>query len=220
MKIIAAALLFVLSFVPLAQTQAPVTHHAVIARAHKTTHKIITGARVGPDLMCSATAIARHALLTASHCESPSDKIEIDGDDAAIIGIIRDDNDHSIILTDRLFTDAAEVKEALPEVGDDVFIIGNPATMNDVLRKGYVAKVQQPQGLAALFGAPTLIVYDMNAFEGDSGSGIFNEKGEVTGVVSVGHIDKDKQDPAFLIKLMAGLPLQFTTDQLDKAKKF
>lgn len=197
-------------------------HNDAVVKAHKTTH-LIELSTIFEDTHCSATAIGPHALLTASHCEMPTNDIAIDSDDAKIIKLVRDDQDHTIYFVDATFKDYSIVSIAKPEVGDHVFIFGNPGQLNDIYREGYLTGMRPLSAFAALFGqvSPTIYLYDMNAWHGDSGAAIFNEQGEITGVVSIITSQSNKDEPgANGMKLTAGLSLAFTDKQLEDAKSF
>jgi hypothetical protein len=61
--------------------------------------------------------------------------------------------------------------------GDAVFIYGNPNAEFDLLRRGYVTGISREGS----------VLLDMRNSHGDSGSGVFNERGEVAGVISSGY---------------------------------
>lgn len=194
--------------------------HNAVSRIQKYTHVIQESVITGSDL-CSSEAIGKHAILTASHCELPTDKVSIDGnDETKIYGVIRDGNDHSIYLVGDEFKDVAEFGKT-PEVGDDVEMSGNPHGMPNVYRKGYVVKIKEAQtanALAEMFGiesSPEIIYYDMNVFEGDSGAGVFID-GRLVGVMSF-ELPAPDGDTG---KLSGSFGLTFTQAQLDEAKNF
>jgi V8-like Glu-specific endopeptidase len=197
-------------------------HNDTVDRAHKTTHEIELDT-ILQQSQCSATAIGPHALLTASHCELPTSDITIDGDDAKILALTRDDQDHTIYLVDATFKDWSVVSTDKPEVGDHVFIFGNPGELNDIYREGYLTGFRPVSAFAALFGvvSPTVYLYDMNAWHGDSGAAIFNEKGQISGVVSIITSQSEKEEPGVNgMKLTAGLGLAFSSKQLSDAASF
>jgi S1-C subfamily serine protease len=59
------------------------------------------------------------------------------------------------------------------EQGQAVFMYGNPNNINDLLRRGYVVG-----------GDAERTLLDLNVSHGDSGAGVFNDKGEVVGVIT------------------------------------
>ena len=200
-------------------------HNLIVASAHKTTHEIISEPFVGGGSQCSATAIGPHALLTASHCEEPVESLSVDGKTAKILSLSRDGFDHTIYWLDITFTDYAKFSAEESQVGDDIFIFGNPGSNSDLFRKGYVSNIPGIKAPAkdlftAIFGGssrPSPIVYDLNGWMGDSGAAIFNSTGEIVGVVSVAMIDNSDKEgwPAF--KVQCGFPIKFSEDVLKRA---
>jgi hypothetical protein len=193
-------------------------HKNVIAEAHQYTHIIGFEEADGTD-ECSATAIGPHAILTASHCGAQqnldTEKVSIDGKDVIVIGKpIRDGNDHVIYILNIRFKHYATISTQLLNVGDEVFIIGNPGGLRDILRKGYVVGYRKDRNDSNLID----ILYDMNVFYGDSGSVIFNSDGQIVGVLSFTLFKiEDFAGPS--IKLMGGHPLGFSSEQLKLAHK-
>lgn len=59
-------------------------------------------------------------------------------------------------------------------------------------------------------------MYDLNGFFGDSGSGIFDSEGRLTGVIS---IEFSQAYADAYMKLMGSLPLAFTAKQWEEASK-
>jgi V8-like Glu-specific endopeptidase len=214
----------------------------VTRKAHKTTHKIEMPSLISGSGHCSATAIGRHALLTATHCVAISAVLVVDGKDAKVESIVSDGLDHSIYMLSGVeFTDIAEVNARLLEEGDEIFIFGNPADYVGMLRMGYVAGFNHPDkedddigprifSPLDLFLRPpplpkthdgnTNVVqtyYDLHGFFGDSGSAIFDSKGRVTGVISL--IDH-RTDRGFNLQWMLSIEMRFTGDQFKQARGF
>jgi hypothetical protein len=210
------------------QSAAPLASN-VYATAYRTTHQIFESTIVESTRACSATAIAPHAILTASHCELPTSALAItlDGSNTVmeIQGIIRDGYDHTIYELSGTFKNYAEFSSARITVGDDIFLFGNPGELEDILRKGYVAKapLQDATPFQRLFLGPLAdqVTYDFNGFFGDSGAAIFNQQGEITGVVSqINSQSEPKAAGAVSQNLMLGYTLHFTADQLKHAESF
>lgn len=190
-----------------------------IAKAHKTTHKTY-GSTIGSGGSCSATAVGSYALLTASHCELPTDNIVVDGDPRKILRILRDGNDHTIYLLDgKAFTDVASIGySAALEVGDAVFIFGNPGDLSDVYRSGTVARFDKPNGLEAIFGGrPAQILLNISGFFGDSGAAVFGADGAIVTVISTVNA-QTRHDVS--ITFMGAYPLRFSAEQLSTALSF
>lgn len=132
--------------------------------------------------ICSATSVGPHVLLTASHCESPTTFITVDGvENIKIKTIGRDGRDHSFLyLTkDVLFPDIADIYTGKVEQGQAVFMTGNPDGLYMMRRVGYFMGVDNktPEDPEMLF--------DLNVYYGDSGAGIFDKAtGKLIGVMS------------------------------------
>jgi V8-like Glu-specific endopeptidase len=173
---------------------------------------------------CSATAIGPHALLTASHCEAPTDELYIRGQEGnpfQIVGRIRDEQDHTIFLLKGVtFSDYADVLPADKfEQGEDVFTFGNPGKWQDIYQRGYVAGVLVDDSLAAALGHgdPDEVLLDFQAYPGESGAGVFNSEGKLLTVVAADDIQA-KPDEA--ISFASAYRLNFSPEQLLRAKTF
>lgn len=125
------------------------------------------------DGHCSGTVVAKNVILTAAHCVSGYPwMVVIDGTPANIERTHLDGGDQARIEVDISFAAWAEVGPPVKR-GDRVFLYGNPGELRDVLRRGYVAG--EGNGL---------LLTDINIGHGDSGAGVFNDRGQVVGVVS------------------------------------
>lgn len=226
-RILLAVLLFVVAF----------SHRASCRQkteqAHKATHTIYLHSMTN-SVKCSATAIGPHALLTASHCEEPTDYISVDGEGAMIVGVpLRDGFDHSIFLVTSTLSDYAEIDSKDFELGDDVFIFGNPGNDTDIFRKGYVAGFKggtDANPYEELFSGKVSVrmtLFDLNGFSGDSGSGVFDSNGKLRGVINVSYVQNSGHkevngvmDDGYNVKFMGSYGLHFTPEQLQRAKNF
>lgn len=201
-------------------TAPPSSHRALYAQAHAEAHSIQMETLLETK-KCSATAVGPHALLSAAHCELGTDELELDGYTVEVGGTIRDGRDHTIFILPKIkFKDYAVINQTLPEQGDEIFYFGNPDKVKDWFRKGYVVNVQKPEGLFSSADDPIIIDYDSNGYYGDSGAGIFNERGEVETVVTAGimvHKTADATADSLTAKFMQGLAMTFTAEQLERA---
>lgn len=122
---------------------------------------------------CSATYIAPRILLTASHCILvDSGPITINGRAGNIISARHDGSDMAVLVVDIESPAWAKVGRRAKQ-GDKVFFYGHASGFDALLRRGYVVGFHEKRTLA-----------DMTVGKGDSGAGVFNERGELIGVVS------------------------------------
>lgn len=122
---------------------------------------------------CSGTAVAAHSVLTAAHCLARDKLVKIDGEPVKVLSVRDDGDDHVLVVVDLTFNHIARVASQPPRVGDVVFIWGNPMGFEDLLRYGRVSGYKEHVTLLELHG-----------WFGDSGAGVFNEQGQLVGVVS------------------------------------
>jgi S1-C subfamily serine protease len=174
----------------------------VVVRAHQSTVLLTM-----EDGTCSGTVIAPHTVLTAEHCLTGTHTLAIDSKPVEVVKVVLDHRDHALVIVSATFShwsNIAKLSKLSPQdnLGNTVFIIGNPGSLRDMYRKGYVSGVQVIDGKAW-----TLI--DLNGFYGDSGSALFDESGNIVGVISVLYQQTDNG----YIKFMGMLPLAFTPDQ-------
>lgn len=169
--------------------------------------------RFGDEMYCSAVAVAPHALLTASHCEAPTNRLTIDGISGYHIdSVIRDEYDHSIyLIKDASFDDYTPLVTRAPSESTPVFVWGNPEMVMFVLYKGH--KLRSVSMLGTV-----VTVFNFAGKVGDSGSGVFTEDGDLVGVVSrlEDYIDSNGKEQ----KGLATLPIKFTDAELQKAANF
>jgi V8-like Glu-specific endopeptidase len=132
-----------------------------------------------PNLVCSATAIGPHQVLTAEHCTAKGlDGWRMNTRNVVITHVELDGNDHVILTTDLFFEHTAKFG-ARPKQGDVVFSHGNPALTSDILLVGRVAGwVDNYEDYK------DVMLLDRNDWYGCSGAAVFNTKGEIVGVVN------------------------------------
>lgn len=176
----------------------------VTERAHETTlHLVING-----DESCSGTAIGPHAILSATHCFDWPFTIKVYGQPVRVIQALSDGNDHTVLIVGLTFHRWATLGGE-PRQADRVFVFGNPGRETDMYRSGEVYGLSPTsKGLAMLYG--------INGFYGDSGSGVFDDCGKLVAVVSFLR-SMDMEYGRW--QAMGSYPLAFTAEQLAEAAK-
>lgn len=164
--------------------------------------------------ICSSTAIGSHALLTATHCDMGASVVAVDGNPAAIMERLADGNDHTIYIVNINFGNYAEFSTGKLKLGDEVWLRGNPAGLNQLVRYGhYAGSIVVPMtGSVGNSGSKVFQMFDINGWFGDSGSSIFDKHGRIVAVTSLGF-----NDGGFV--MLAAFAFQFTPAQLAKATK-
>jgi hypothetical protein len=170
------------------------------ARVHATALRLeVTGGT------CSGTAVSRDWALSAAHCfEGGKPKtIRANGELCEVRALVLDGNDHALVqLGGCPFKAWAKLGNPAKQ-GDRVFIWTNPHVFRDLLIFGTVAGTHPGE----LIKARTTL-YNLNGYYGSSGGAIFNERGEIAGVISIG------TQP---YRLMGSFPIVFTRAQLRAA---
>ena len=168
---------------------------------------------------CSATAIGPHALLTASHCEQPTDELAIQGVDktATIVSKIRDGQDHTIYLLSGVTFDSYATVDTNHKFyqGEPVYMFGNPGELSDVYRTGYYAASHDPS--TVLDQAPLENLFELPVWHGDSGAAVFDANGDIVEVVS-GMESSVPEGTGPLFTFTYGL--KFKQSDLNKAQLF
>lgn len=207
-----AILLFVaLSVLSFGQTDPPVKINHKYLRPWGATHRLEFQTILDSGQKCSSTAIFKHVLLTASHCELATNTMNVDAfKHVHIDKIVRDTYDHTLLyVSDIEFIDPVDIIQEEPAVGDEVYFFGNPEQFDDQFRIGHYTGRYRDEGTLRY-------MFDITLGMGDSGAGVFNDKGQVIGVVSYRSTNDDKDK----FSLVGTFPLHFTPDQLADAKAF
>lgn len=123
--------------------------------------------------VCSGTVVGVKTILTATHCIENTQKIILNEVSYDIEKILSDSRDHTfVVLKNSNFKNIAKLG-SYPKTGDNVYYFGNVGGKVLLLRKGYIAARHDWK-----------FYIDAEVYYGDSGSGVFNEDGEVVGVVT------------------------------------
>jgi V8-like Glu-specific endopeptidase len=161
---------------------------------------------------CSGTIVAPNVILSAAHCfqeedddlgvvSAPRETMKVDGYKVTILAVVYDDNDHALVKVDTSFRHFAKLAKP-PAVGAHVHYWGNPDRVSNQYREGYVTGYKHDA-----------MLMNVNGFFGDSGAGIFNEAGEVVGVMSF--ISPHRHSGLVFSLMGANSLLEFTPLQYD-----
>lgn len=72
------------------------------------------------------------------------------------------------------------------QVGDNIFIYGNPKGLTNTFSKGIISSFRDERGESISTNTGVRFQYDASVTHGSSGGPIFNERGEVVGIVTSG----------------------------------
>lgn len=149
--------------------------------------------------VCSGTAVGESIILTAEHCWQAGRLRMVNGFPAHALEIVKDGKDHVLVRVTVTFRKWARMGPQAQQ-GDRLRWFGNPAGQSDVYREGYVARTDDKE-----------IWLDARGFGGDSGSGLFDSAGRVTGVLTG---VKSWANPSGLrFDMIVVYPLAFTAEQ-------
>jgi S1-C subfamily serine protease len=111
-------------------------------------------------------------LRTAKHCIDGAPLRTVNGQAVEVASmVVKGDDETDITLTKPMFKHWAKVGPT-PKQGDRIRYWGNPLGIANVYREGVVVAVTDK-----------VIAVQLQVCHGDSGAGMFNDKGELVGVV-------------------------------------
>lgn len=143
----------------------------------------------------SGTFISPTDVLTAAHVVRPGGPLSVEFPDGRILPAtvkwIDEASDAAIISVDEAVKDFSPVDCKPLQLGERVFTFGNPGFLRFVLTEGIVAgedtmgaqQASLPPGMP--IDVQPMLVVSANWEPGDSGSGVFDSKGRVRGLVSI-----------------------------------
>lgn len=196
--------------------QSPANNHST--SVHLTTNWVAT---FDPDTLqplvpwqhwigsCTGTKKSLHIIITDEHClehvPAKNGRMKVDGVWGHVMKVWLDGHDHALVAMDLNLKGPYVMLATGPVTqGDTVYWFGNPDWLVDMLRRGYVA--------GFLHDDDNTIVLDANGFNGDSGSGVFNDRGEMIATINQIH--------SYEFHLMYAFPLQFTPQQYAEAESW
>lgn len=208
--VIASVLAIVLGFVLVVPKQ-----EKPFTSAQKATHMVIFLDKEGePDSMCTATAIGPHAILTAAHCNKDEikDTVQLDYSEHKyhLLAYAHDDRDHVVYILDGpSFTNFKHVLTRQSAfIGESVVIYGCGGRVYPPVEKtGIRIDSHDPSDIDA---NNRLDMFSINVIPGDSGSGVFDNDGNLVAVISYVWGGDNT----------AGFELHFSKEQLDAAFSF
>lgn len=176
-----------------------------------------TGQLLNGESLCSATTLYRHAIATTKHCVIGAPKqLRYQGVLVNVTGYLYDETEGVIVLVDRDLGQGVGIGP-LPRVGDEVSIIGNPAAIEQVIRRATYAGVGEYPDT----GKPFMWI-DCRCWSGDSGAGVLDSKGRLVGIfwgaLRIHYQDKLAYPVEFYFSI--AYPLSFTDGQIKQAREY
>ena len=177
----------------------------------------------GTKALCTATAIAPHALLTAGHCISEAGDL----DDVTfmldhvlmrytILKVLADHRDHVIIFTNGpAFTRIAPYLTRSPKMGEVTYLYGFGGGIYPALKKvGSVIDEYDPSEIDASAG---MFYMNTQIIPGDSGAVVYGLDSKMLGLIT--YLVPGDFDNKGLFET-ADFQLNFTPEQISEALTF
>lgn len=165
---------------------------------------------------CTGVVIGKHTVLTAEHCLAPDKPItHVQNVKMDVKVGASDGNDHVLLHTDKPWPVVAKVNLKHPELTESVYFWGYAEGGPMLFRRGYYAgHIDYPALLGPLGKSISehYRLYDVEVIFGDSGSPIFNSRGEVVGTVNIIHHRQ------LVYRMMGSAPWAFTPEQWKTVK--
>lgn len=166
-----------------------------IGNAERSTHLVTLSSSDGSSVGCSSVSVGPDRLLLAAHCANNNRALTtLDGllvHSDIIKSVTNDKFDHLLIIfTKPVFDYWVKLANRQPVIGEPVFSIGYS---NDtvVLRfhAGYVSSYMNSSD----FKGSVAVLYQLDNYFGDSGSGVFNQEGYLLATESeINRVGNDK----------------------------
>jgi hypothetical protein len=210
--------LFLFGGMPSIPHRTPTHKHSAPTAEQRTSHMVTFFDEKGKKLGdCTSTAIGPNAFLTAEHCNDEGEgklvSFDLSTEKHILIAHADDNRDHVIYLFfGSSFTHIETVKTKAAVVGETVTIYGN-------IRGEYPAiprygKVIECDDYSELDVAAGEACYSLKVDHGDSGSAVFNTKGEIVGLVTYASEEDNGSTSAI------GFSLNFDAQHINAARAF
>ncbi|HEX7997193.1 MAG TPA: trypsin-like peptidase domain-containing protein [Pyrinomonadaceae bacterium] len=184
-----ALLVFVAASAPRPATAQEASLPDLIRRVKPSVVSIITYDAKGDALMTGSGFFIRPGeVVTNVHVIEGARRAEIrtldgKGKTYPVAGVLASDDEGDLaILSVNLPADRArqlELSTTLPEEGESVFIIGNPLRLEGSVSNGIVSAVREVPNLGKIVQTTAPVS------QGNSGSPVFNMKGQVIGIITI-----------------------------------
>ena len=188
-RIFPQLLLLAVSLFSFQQTHAQESLPDLVKRVKPAVVAIATYDAVGEPVMTGSGFFLRpgevitnlHVIRGAKRCEVKT--LDGKGKVFPVAGTLAIDEEGDLALLSvempRERPRASEIAEALPDEGESIFVIGNPLKLEGSVTNGIVSAVREVPNVGKIIQITAPISH------GNSGSPVFNLKGQVIGVVTV-----------------------------------
>lgn len=195
--------------------------NSIVTPQQKATHFIkMLDKEKGSIGYCTATAIGKHALITAEHCVIEGNEkayflnVDMSTRNYKILAVGGDGRDHVILLLDGpSFTNLLSVSEPKSTaVGTPVYMYGDGGREYPARKlEGKITNCTDPSDVDADQG---MVCFSLPVIGGDSGSLVYDAAGNVVAIITYGYKNDDGSKTAI------GFKLDFDSEAIEFAKEF
>ncbi len=165
-----------------------ITPPSQVTKEQRTTHFIeFQDERSDSVSICTATSVGPHALLTAEHCLKNGDATQLVIDYTlethSILAVAGDGRDHVLLLIDGSpLRNIEPINAGTAQLNDVLTIYGDGGALYPPIPKyGRAVDCQDPSDIDVDAG---ILCTTIPVIGGDSGSAIYNSKGEIVGLTT------------------------------------
>lgn len=167
---------------------------------------------------CTATAIGKRTVLTATHCISfPAgvslESITLDGKLLEVESEHNDGADHLILVfTEEVFSSWSKLEHRALIEGEDLLMWGYPASIDRQRRKLMVSGTDS--ATSSTLGANAWLLDGM-VYRGDSGAALYDRKGRMVGMISYIRVAGGEKITDGRLQFGGALEFKFTKEQIE-----